>query len=93
VIAGSFSATYKRNALNNGFLLVDCPALVEWLREKGPDDPPATRRTELAASLDFAASRLTVADQEFPFAPLGPAAQALIAAGGLEAQVKARLGA
>ncbi|HBF23887.1 MAG TPA: homoaconitase [Planctomycetes bacterium] len=91
VIAGSFSATYKRNALNNGFLLVDCPALVEWLREKKFGDSAATQRIGLTATLDFAASRLEVADQVFSFAPLGPAAQDLIASGGLEAQVKARL--
>ncbi|MDP6850921.1 MAG: homoaconitase, partial [Planctomycetota bacterium] len=35
VIAGSFSATYKRNAFNNGIVLVDCPKIVEWLRKQG----------------------------------------------------------
>ena len=34
VIAGSFNETYKRNALNNGFLLIECPQLVNDLKEK-----------------------------------------------------------
>lgn len=32
VIASSFSETYKRNAFNNGFVVFECPALVEWAR-------------------------------------------------------------
>ncbi len=28
VIAGSLNETYKRNALNNGFLIIECPQLV-----------------------------------------------------------------
>ncbi|HEY6204954.1 MAG TPA: homoaconitase, partial [Chthoniobacterales bacterium] len=32
VIAGSFSETYKRNAFNNGFVVFECPELVEHLR-------------------------------------------------------------
>ena len=97
VLAGSFSATYKRNALNNGFLLVDCPDLVKWLRERlGPGEP--TRRTGLRARLDFESGRLEVAGPgvqgvSFAFPPLGPAAQELIVAGGLEARVRAALGA
>lgn len=33
VIAASFSETYKRNAFNNGFIVFECPELVEHLRE------------------------------------------------------------
>ncbi|MCC6429201.1 MAG: homoaconitase [Phycisphaerales bacterium] len=32
VLAASFSETYKRNAFNNGFVVFECPALVEHLR-------------------------------------------------------------
>jgi len=32
VIAGSFSQTYKRNAFNNGYILIECPELLEELR-------------------------------------------------------------
>jgi homoaconitate hydratase len=31
VIAASFSETYKRNAFNNGFIVFECPELVEHL--------------------------------------------------------------
>ena len=31
VLAGSFSQTYKRNAINNGFLVIEAPKLVENL--------------------------------------------------------------
>jgi homoaconitate hydratase len=34
VIAGSFNETYKRNALNNGYLLIESPALVNDLKQK-----------------------------------------------------------
>jgi homoaconitate hydratase len=35
VIAASFSETYKRNAFNNGFVVFECPELVELLRRDG----------------------------------------------------------
>jgi len=34
VIAGSFSETYKRNAFNNGFLVIEAPELVNDLKSK-----------------------------------------------------------
>ena len=34
VIAGSFSATYLRNALNNGFVGLVVPGLVDFLQQK-----------------------------------------------------------
>jgi homoaconitate hydratase len=90
VIGGSFSATYKRNAFNNGYLLVDCPGLVEHLRTAG-HGKASTERLEQKVSLDFASCRATFADKSFAFAPLGPTAQELIIAGGLEALVMAQL--
>jgi homoaconitate hydratase len=91
VIAGSFSATYKRNAFNNGYILIDCPPLVEHLRQKLGDGAP-TRRTGLPCTLDFRSSSLVVGEQTFPFAALGPTAQRLIISGGLEKQVRQQLG-
>ena len=32
VLAGSFSETYKRNAINNGLLVIEVPSLVRSLR-------------------------------------------------------------
>ncbi len=34
VLAGSFNETYKRNALNNGYLLIECPELTRDLKKK-----------------------------------------------------------
>ena len=34
VIAGSFSQTYLRNAYNNGFICIECPALVTAVKEQ-----------------------------------------------------------
>lgn len=90
VIAGSFSATYKRNAFNNGYLLLDCPALLEHLRDRFADAPP-TLRTTLHAKVDFRVGKITVGTTQFPFPPLGPSAQALVIAGGLEELVRGKL--
>lgn len=96
VIAASFSQTYKRNAFNNGFPLVDCPDLVEALREKFGASP-ATVRTGWRATIDFRTSTLRLegpgADgREFRFLPLGDVAQRLVVAGGAEAWVAQTLG-
>lgn len=86
VIAGSYSATYKRNAFNNGYLLVDCPDLLEHVRKTlGPGAP--TRRTGIQIQIDFRNGVVKLENQEFQFAPLGPTAQKLVIAGGLEKQV------
>jgi len=90
VVAASFSATYKRNAFNNGYPLLECPELIAFLRRRFPDPLP-TRRTGLQAEIDFRCSVLRVDGESFSFAPLGPAAQELILAGGLEALVRSRL--
>ncbi|TAH34646.1 MAG: homoaconitase [Planctomycetota bacterium] len=92
VAAGSFSDTYKRNAINNGYPLVDCPELVDWLRERF-GEKAATRRTGLMAVVDFAAAEIRVDGRSFAMAPLGPAAQELVIMGGLEALVAQRIGA
>jgi homoaconitate hydratase len=87
VAAASFSATYKRNAFNNGYPLVDCPGLVAWLRTLDLPAAP-TVRPGFEAEFDFAAGEVRVEGQAFPFAPLGPAAQRLVIAGGLENLVR-----
>ena len=90
VLAGSFSETYKRNALNNGFLAIEAPQLVRDLKAKF-GIAKLTVATGFAARVDFAKARLEVQDSSYTVAPIGIAAQELVVAGGLENWVKARL--
>ncbi len=91
VIAGSFSATYKRNAFNNGYLLVECPGLIEHLRAASLPAAP-TVRSGVTAVVDFAKATIEYGGKEFSFPPLGPTAQKLIVAEGLENMVRQSLG-
>jgi homoaconitate hydratase len=90
VIAGSFSETYKRNALNNGFLLVQARELVTDLKQRFGADQ-LTVRTGLAVRLDVRSSTLSVDGKTYAIGSIGPAAQELIIEGGLENWVKKRL--
>lgn len=90
VIAGSFSETYKRNALNNGFLVIDAPELVTELKQIFEADKP-TIRTGIKAHINFAESTVTADGKTYPISPVGAAAQELIVTGGLEEWVKANL--
>jgi homoaconitate hydratase len=90
VIAGSFSETYKRNALNNGFLVIDAPELVTELKQIFEADKP-TIRTGIKAHINFAESTITADGKTYPISPVGAAAQELIVTGGLEEWVKANL--
>jgi homoaconitate hydratase len=90
VLAGSFSETYKRNAINNGFLVVEAPELVADLRSRFGTEQ-ATVRTGIEATVDFGRSEITFEDRKYPIDPVGPAAQELILVGGLEAWVKAAI--
>lgn len=90
VVAGSFSETYKRNALNNGFLAIEAPELVNDLKKQFGADK-LTVKTGIAAKVDFAHSKIVASGKDYPIGPVGVAAQELILAGGLEEWVKARL--
>lgn len=90
VIAGSFSATYLRNALNNGYLVIEIPELVDKLK-KDFGTESLTVVTGLKAKLDFKNSIITVNGDEYAFSPVGSAAQELIITGGLEYWVKENL--
>ncbi len=90
VIAGSFSETYKRNALNNGFLTIEAPELVEDLKANFGLDR-LTIRTGIKAKIDFGASVLLSNEKEYAISPVGAAAQELILLGGLENWVKSNL--
>lgn len=87
VIAGSFSQTYARNAINNGFLVIEAPAFVDYLIEKYGRDK-LTVYTKLNAVIDFENSELSFDGSKFPISPIGTAAQELIVVGGLENWVK-----
>lgn len=90
VIAGSFSETYKRNAINNGFLAIESPDLISDLKKRF-EGQGLSIRTTLTISIDFSASRLEVADKTYAFGAVGAAAQELIVSGGLENWVKQQL--
>jgi len=103
VIAASFSETYKRNAFNNGFVVFECPGLVEWLRGGVGESETARQRDSEAGGektrvmgeveVDYRRSVCTVGGKVFAFPPLSPIAQELVVAGGAEEVVKRRLAA
>ena len=90
VLAASFNETYKRNALNNGFLVIEVPELVRDLYARFGTGKLSVR-TGITALLDFKSSTLTAGDKTYAIDPVGPAAQELVLVGGLEQWVKARL--
>jgi homoaconitate hydratase len=90
VIAGSYSQTYLRNAINNGFLCVECPDFARALfdhhrggegRKTVVDDEPL--------KLDVAGSTITWRGRSFRFLPLGTPVQRIVLAGGVENMVRA----
>jgi homoaconitate hydratase len=87
VIAGSFNETYKRNALNNGYLLIECPELVNSLKQNFGKEK-LTVKTGILANIDFTKSTLLANEKVYTIDPVGVAAQELIVAGGLEEWVK-----
>jgi len=90
VIAGSFNETYKRNALNNGYLSIECPDLVNDLKEKYGKEI-LTVQTNKKVKIDFENSSITFDGKEYSIDPIGEAAQELIISGGLEEWVKKNL--
>jgi homoaconitate hydratase len=90
VIAGSFSETYARNAINNGFLIIECSELVNVLKEKYGKEK-FTVQTNKKVKIDFENSSISFDGKEYSIDPVGEAAQELIIAGGLEEWVKKNL--
>lgn len=96
VIAGSINTTYTRNAINNGFLVLESPAFVDALRGKLAAHAGAgpTVRFDGQAEVDLVNWEISFQGQRYPIRPVGPAAQEIILAGGLEpwiiAQAKAQ---
>jgi len=93
LVATSYSQTYLRNAFNNGFLCLECPAFVARLRGLLADQE--AQRTVVPGdevALDLTAGTLTYRDELFRFPPLGLVPQQLVIAGGVENLVAQRLG-
>merc|ERR1711959_582223 len=96
ILAGSYSATYTRNALNNGLPIFESPELTQYLRDRFGSGTEAfietpTVRTGLTAKLvlaDWMLELVRLGDQkpleQFPLVPVGAPAQELVACGGLE---------
>lgn len=94
VIAASFSQTYLRNAFNNAFICLESPALSEAIRGAFAADAEGGARTIPAGdlSIDFRTATARWRGETYHLSPLGPAAQELVLAGGLEALTRKRLG-
>ena len=94
VIAASFSQTYLRNAFNNAFICLESPALSDAIRSAFADEAAAGSKIIPAGDLtiDFPNARATWRGESYALSPLGPAAQELVLAGGLEALTRKRLG-
>jgi homoaconitate hydratase len=103
VICASANATFKRNALNNGLLLIEAPALVHRLRQSSSSsEVHPTLRTGHVLELDFVTSTARLrssfamqeegGEEDFSFPPVGPVAQEIMLAGGLEGWVRGKIG-
>jgi homoaconitate hydratase len=90
ILAGSFSETYKRNALNNAFLTIEAPNLVDDLKEQF-GIAKATVRTGISVTIDFTTSLLKTSSRTYRITPVGTAAQRLIIAGGLQVWTREQL--
>jgi len=86
VITGSASQTYKRNALNNGFLVLEVPKLINDLNEQFNTDQ-LTIPTNYRAVIDFKNSCIMVGNKKYFIFPVGTAAQELVVFGGLESWI------
>ena len=93
VIAASFSQTYLRNAFNNAFICIESPALSNAIRAAFEAEAEAGAKTIPAGDLavDFKRAVATWNAKEYKLSPVGPAAQELVLAGGLEALTRERL--
>jgi homoaconitate hydratase len=92
IIAGSYSQTYKRNAFNNGYIVIECPDLVDELKAAPHSASQLTVRLGRKAKIDFSIAKIESGGKTYSFAPLGEVAQELIVEGGFEEVIRKRLG-
>jgi homoaconitate hydratase len=95
VIAASFSQTYLRNAFNNGFICVECPAFVDAVADQlaGPvADGTLTVVPGDDVDIDFTRGAIQWRGASYRFPALGTVPQGLVVAGGVEQQVRQSLG-
>ena len=90
VIAGSFSQTYKRNAINNGFLVIEAPDLVDDMKNKFGDNKLSIK-AGLSAIINFKNASIKIENKIYSISPIGKAAQELILTEGLENWVKTNI--
>ena len=93
VIAASFSQTYLRNAFNNAFICIESTALSDAVREAFAREAETGAKSIPAGDLavNFRRAVATWNGIEYTLSPVGPAAQELVLAGGLEALTRERL--
>lgn len=95
VVAGSFAQTYLRNAFNNGLACIEVPDLVVRLRTIFAGELAAQAKTLLPGDeieIDFVTGTARYRGEAFAFPALGPVPQALVAAGGIENQIREAIG-
>jgi len=90
VMAGSFSQTYKRNAINNGFLVIETPELLADLKTEFGKTKLSVK-TGWNLQVDFKNCNIIIGEKKYPISPVGTAAQELILTKGLENWVKERI--
>ncbi|KIY43954.1 homoaconitase [Fistulina hepatica ATCC 64428] len=101
VIAGSFGDIFKRNAINNGLVCIECPELVQDLTEEyakdgkrgaGGREGELTINRGLTVNVDMQKGRLSLARadgavREYTVCTVGASVQELWLCGGLEGYI------
>jgi homoaconitate hydratase len=98
VVVASASETFKRNAVNNGLLILECPTLANRLVAIAKKESKNVRRlsSNWSINADLARGYIELVEngkpsEKFALSKVGPAVQELIMAGTLEQWVKKRI--
>jgi len=85
VIAESFSATYQRNALNNGFILLTAPQFVKYIKKQYNQFGYKSLLVMTDLKIDFQKNMIQIKGESivYSFDPLSEIQQQLIISGGL----------